>query len=178
MDSYEKTIEKISVLESKAMEEINEDDEENDIEKLQIDGRIKSFLEKYNKYERFIFEKAFKQHPYVMDVDKTINKLYKTLSDLLLKTGKNDVIIDFHTKNTDEKIRYLKYSVKEKRMYLTANACFEKWIEDGDDIILTYLYFLANMRIYTQELHFARQQVFLNLKYWEVVKKWKLIEID
>ncbi len=174
-DSFEKTIEKISVIESKAIEELSIDDEENDGENLQIDSRIKSFLEKYNKYERFIFEKAIRQQPYVMDVDKSINKLFRTFSDLMAKNGKGE-IIDFYKKNTDEKIKYLKYSLKEKRMYLTANAYFEKWINDSNDIVLTYLYFLVNMRIYTQELHFARQQVLLNHKYWEILEKLKLIK--
>jgi hypothetical protein len=175
---YDEAVDEMSKIEQKALPQLESfAKEENDIEKqgLELQMKIENYTKKYPKHEQFFIWIALICNPYYMDIDGEVEKFQADIWNLCQKDKENMLIRD--KKERGEKISKIRYWLKEKR--LQVHPDFELWIEDEQDIgVLTFLYLLVTLKIYHRGQAYARQQILLNRKYWDIWEKGNKYAVD
>lgn len=179
-NKYNEIVNSFSEIENKAQKDIDKKSEQEQtqgIETLKLMGRIEKYSEKYAAPERFFVKEALKKNSYYLDKGNVIDELQL---ELYKSCRKNKKDIDFqHKKSQGEKLDIIKYWVKKKQLSVFPE--FSDWlIEETDDGVLTSLCILVSLKLYESRQSYARQQILLNRKYWQVWGKggkYSLIEL-
>jgi hypothetical protein len=179
-NKYSEIVNSFSEIENKAQKDIDKKSEQEQtqgIETLKLMGRIEKYSEKYAAPERFFVKEALKKNSYYLDKGNVIDELQL---ELYKSCRMNKKDIDFqHKKSQGEKLDIIKYWVKKKQLSVFPE--FSDWlIEETDDGVLTSLCILVSLKLYESRQSYARQQILLNRKYWQVWEKggkYSLIEL-
>lgn len=99
------------------------------------------------------------------------NTEVESLQDSIWKLciGNNDIAYR-HKQSKEEKIKIIRSWIKKKQ--LSVHPKFEQWISyETDPNIFTAIYVLVTLKIYHRGQAYARQQILMNKKYWNIWEK-------
>lgn len=172
-NKYNEIVNRFSEIENKGRKEIDkipEQKQSQEIETMKLKGRIEKYTEKYSAHERFFVRKALETNPYYMDKEIVIKELQLEMYQSCKKNIKD---VEYqHEKGKSEKLDLINYWIKKKQLYVLPE--FSDWlIEETDNGVLTSICILVSLKLYERRQSYARQQILLNRKHWQIWKKDK-----
>lgn len=168
---YNEIVNRFSEIENerqKDIDKIAEQKQTQEIETMNLNGRIEDFTEKYPVQERFFVRKALETNPYYIDKETVVEDLQLEMYQLSRKIRK-DVEYQYETEKS-EKLDSINYWIKKKRLSVLPE--FSDWlIEETDKGVLTSICILVSLKLYESRQSYARKQILLNRKHWQIWKK-------
>lgn len=170
---YDELIQHFSEIENSLQSTVDKDSEtvqKQESEELKFTERINKFTQNYAEPERFFVIEALKMNPYYLDKEKVVDELQIEMYQLCKKNIK-DIKYQYE-KSKKEKLNILNHWIKEKQ--LSVSPEFSDWLnEETDEGVLTSLAILVSLRLYKNKQSYARYQILVNKKYWQIWKKGK-----
>jgi hypothetical protein len=170
-NKYNETVEQFEKIEKQASEKAEkefEKEQNHEIEILKLTSKIEKYAEKYAKPERFFVVEALKKNPGFMDTESVVEDLQNEMFQLCKKNIEDTEYR--HKMDKEKKYDKIRRWIKEKELSVHPN--FFDWVnQETDENVLTSLFVLVNLKLYDRGQAYARQQILLNTKYWEIWRK-------